>query len=187
MKRMNGGTRVITLRDYMDGAEGWGREQGRQVFQRLLDTVEADPNCTMFRVSMRGVERADISFASETLVELARRFRGSKGFCLVDLSDQDVKENYEAAAARKTQPLIVWRGKTASVIGAQPSQGTRQALEFALKRPRTRAAEFAVDTSDMTIANASMKFKQLWEQGFLLREESAADTGGVEYIYQRIG
>ena len=39
----------------------------------------------------------------------------------------------------------------------------------------------------MTIANASMKFKQLWEQGFLLREESAADSGGMEYVYSRIG
>jgi len=184
---MNERTRVIALRDHMDDGQGWGREQGRQVFQRLLDAVEAVPQCAVFRVSMRGVQRADISFASETLVELARRFRGLKGFCLVDLSDQDVKENYEAAAARKTQPLIVWNGRAASVLGAQPSQGTRDAFEFALQRPRTRAAEFVAERSGMTIANASMKFKQLWEQGFLLREESAADTGGVEYVYSRIG
>jgi predicted transcriptional regulator len=32
-----------------------------------------------------------------------------------------------------------------------------------------------------------MKFKQLWEQGFLLRRESVADSGGVEFVYQRIG
>lgn len=178
---------MITLRDYMDDGQGWGREQGREVFQRLLAAVEAAPERDVFRVSMRGVERADISFASETLVELARRFRGSKGFCLVDLSDPDVKENYEAAAARKAQPLIVWVDKTATVIGAQPSQGTREALDFALQRPRTRAAEFVADKPGMTIANASMKFKQLWEQGFLLREESVADTGGVEYVYSRIG
>lgn len=177
---------MIALRDYMDDGQGWGREQGRQVFRRLLDTVDASPDCTVFRVSMRGVERADISFASETLVELARRFRGRKGFCLVDLADPDVKENYEAAAARKAQPLIVWTGGGVQVLGAQPSQGTRDALEFALKRPHTRAAEFVMERSGMTIANASMKFKQLWEQGFLLREESAADSGGVEYVYRRI-
>jgi hypothetical protein len=184
---MNEGTRVIALRDHMDDAQGWGREQGRQVFQRLLDTVEAASDCAVFRVSMRGVDRADISFASETLVELARRFRGVKGFCLVDLEDPDVKENYEAAAARKGQPLIVWTGGTALVLGTQPSQGARDALEFALQRPRTRAAQFLAERPGMTIANASMKFKQLWEQGFLLREESAADSGGVEYVYHRIG
>jgi predicted transcriptional regulator len=31
-----------------------------------------------------------------------------------------------------------------------------------------------------------MKFKQLWEQGFLLRQESTADSGGLEYVYRRI-
>jgi predicted transcriptional regulator len=31
-----------------------------------------------------------------------------------------------------------------------------------------------------------MKFKQLWEQGFLLRQESSADSGGVEYLYRLI-
>jgi hypothetical protein len=181
------GIRVIALREHMDDGQGWGREQGRQVFRRLLDTVEAGPDCAVFRVSMRGVDRADISFASETLVELARRFRGQKGFCLADLSDPDVKENFDAAAARKAQPLIVWTRGTAALIGARPSQGTRDALEFALGRPQTRAAEFVAEKSGMTIANASMKFKQLWEQGFLLREESAAGSGGVEYVYTRIG
>jgi hypothetical protein len=186
MNTMNGRTCVIVLRDHMDDGQGWGREEGRQVFQRLLDTVEAAWDCSVFRVSMRGVDRADISFASETLVELARRFRRVKGFCLVDLTDLDVKENFEAAAARKAQPLIVWTGEIASVLGVQPSQGARDALDFALQRPQTRAAEFVAERSGLTIANASMKFKQLWEQGFLLREESAADSGGVEYVYSRI-
>jgi hypothetical protein len=184
---MKGSIRVIALRDYMDDSQGWGREQGRQVFHRLLDTVEATSDCAVFRISMRGVDRADISFASETLVELARRFRGQKGFCLVDLTDLDVKENFDVAAARKAQPLIVWASGTAVVVGVQPRPGTRDALEFALRRPQTRAAEFVAEKPGITISNASMKFKQLWEQGFLLREETAADTGGVEYVYARIG
>jgi predicted transcriptional regulator len=53
-------------------------------------------------------------------------------------------------------------------------------------RPQTRAAEFAAEKG-ISIANASMKFKQLWDQGFLLRRESTSDTGGVEFVYQRIG
>jgi predicted transcriptional regulator len=73
------------------------------------------------------------------------------------------------------------------LIGTEPKQGCREAFQFALQRPNARAAEFAVSKKDMSIANASMKFKQLWEHGFLLRQESAADSGGVEYVYQRIG
>jgi hypothetical protein len=178
---------VIALRDFMDGPEGWGRAQGRETYRRLLDFVEAHPGVMVFRVSMRGVRRADISFASETLVELARRYRGAKGFCIVDLSDPDLLENWEAAAAKKGQPILVWNDDAARPIGAAPTQGTREALAFALARPTVRAAEFAQATERMSIANASTKFKQLWEQGFLLRRESAAESGGVEYTYHRIG
>jgi hypothetical protein len=178
---------LIELRDFMNEPEGWGRAQGREVYRRLLDFVEANPDVMVFRVSVKGVRRIDISFASETLVELARRYRGSKGFCLVDLDDADMTENWEAAAAKKSQPLMVWVGNKGRIIGASPSEGNREAMAFALKRPNARAAEFAEDRPGMSIANASTKFKQLWEQGFLLRRESAADSGGVEFVYQRIG
>lgn len=187
MKPMNERPSVIVLRELMEGAEGWGREQGRAVFQQLLEKVEAAPGCILFKVSLRGVERADISFASETLVELARRFRSEKGFYLVDVANEDLAENIEAAATRKVQPLLVWSKGSGRVLGPEPSQGTRDTLQFALERPQTRAAEYVAERPGMTIANASMKFKQLWQQGFLLREESAADSGGMEYVYRRIG
>jgi hypothetical protein len=183
---MNEGVRVLALRDVMTKDEGWGREQGREVYQRMLRFVEDSPGVQIFRVSMKGVKRLDISFSSETVVELARRFRGKKGFCLIDLADRDLMENIDAAAEKKEQPILVWHGKSANLIGAAPSEGAREAFQFAMGRPQTRASEFAARRG-ISIANASMKFRQLWEQGFLLRRESAADTGGVEFVYQRIG
>lgn len=174
------------MRDFMDNEEGWGRSDGRIVYQRLLAFVESSPGQPVFRVAVEGVRRLDISFASETLVELARRYRGSKGFCFTDLADADMEENWDAAAMRKTQPLTTWLGGDVDILGVKPSQGNRDALTFALARQAVRAAEFAEATPAMSIANASSKFKQLWEQGFLLRQESAADTGGVEFLYSRI-
>jgi hypothetical protein len=171
----------------MDEAQGWGRASGREVYQRLLHHVEEKPGVMVFKVSMKGVKRIDISFASETVVELAKRFRGSKGFCFVDLIDPDLIENWGAAAAKKGQPIMVWHGPEGRVIGVKPSQGNREAMAFALGRPQVRAAEFAQSVPGMSIANASTKYKQLWEQGFLLRRESVADSGGVEYLYSRIG
>jgi hypothetical protein len=184
---MNEDVRVLALREIMDRPEGWGRAQGREVYQRLLRSVEETPGTVVFKISMKDVKRVDISFASETVVEIARRYRGTKGFCLVDLTDPDLIENWDAAAARKGQPLLVWEGRTGRLIGAEPSQGCREAFQFALRHPTVRAAEFAESKDDMTIANASMKFKQLWEQGFLLRQESVANSGGVEFVYQRVG
>ena len=187
MASMNERVVVLPLRDFMDRPEGWGRNEGRNVYQRMLNFVEGNPGITAFKVSMKDVQRIDISFASETIVELARRYRRSKGFCLIDLIDEDMIENLDAAAVRKEQPILVWRGKSARLVGMEPSEGNREAFQFALGRACSRAAEFASERRGMSIANASMKFKQLWDQGFLLRREAAADTGGVEYIYHRIG
>jgi hypothetical protein len=187
MKIINEGARVLALREFMNRPEGWGRDQGREVYQRMLRFVEASPGTMIFKLSMRGVQRIDISFASETVVELARRYRGSKGFCLIDLTDRDLIENLDAAAEKKGQPILLWHGRSADLIGPEPSEGAREAFQFAMARPQSRATEFATARKGMSIANASMKFKQLWEQGFLLRRESVADSGGVEFVYHRIG
>jgi hypothetical protein len=177
----------LSLLAFMGAPQGWGREQGREVYNKLLRFVESRAGANVFLVSVKGVSRVDISFASETIVELARRFRGTKGFPFVDLTDPDMIENWEAAAERKKQPLILKSNSSYRVIGLQPTQGTADALQFALSRPTCRAAEFASANPNVSISNASMKFKQLWEQGFLLRYEAVAESGGVEYIYCRIG
>jgi hypothetical protein len=184
---MNENVKMLPLREFMGRSEGWGRNEGRNVYQRMLEYVERNPGTIVFKVSMKDVKRIDISFASETIVELARRYRRTKGFCVTDLSDEDLIENLDAAAVKKDQPILVWRGKSARLVGMEPSEGTREAFQFALSRTEARAAEFASEKKGMSIANASMKFKQLWEQGFLLRREAAAETGGVEFIYHRIG
>jgi hypothetical protein len=183
---MNESARVLPLLELMGRPECWGRSEGREVHQRLLEFVERNAGTVVFRISMKGVKRMDISFASETIVEVARRYRRTKGFCVVDLSDTDLIENLDAAAEKKEQPIVIWGEKTSMVVGRQPSEGLREAFQFAMSRIRCRAAEFA-SKKEMSIANASMKFKQLWEQGFLLRSESTADTGGVEFIYHCIG
>lgn len=165
---------------------GWGRPQGRAVFQELVSFVEGRPGQLIFRLSMEGVKQIDSSFASEAIVELIKRYRGERGICLVDLHNADIEFNIGLAAAKVSIPVAVWEDGAVKVIGWQPSAGNRDALDFALTHRQARAAEFA-DEADLSIANASTKFKQLWEQGFLMRNEGAADSGGVEFIYQRIG
>lgn len=184
---MNENAAKIRLTDCMEDSEGWGRSQGRDVYQKLIDFVESHPGISVFRISLEGVKRVDYSFASETVIELARRYRMNKGFCFIDLIDSNMLENWDAAAERKNQPIMVWEGDRPRVIGLQPSQGNLGAFNFALERPAVRAAEYSSSITGMSIANASSKFKQLWEQGFLLRREDASGSGGIEYTYSRIG
>lgn len=174
----------------MEEEEGWGRACGREVYPRLVDYVESHPGVLVFKISLEGVKRIDLSFASETVVELARRYRGKKGFCFIDLTNPDMRENWDAAADRKELPLMVWEDeKHGQVIGRKPSAGLVDPLQFALNRTQTKAADYVASRKKdkLTIANASMKFKQLWQQGILLRREEKAPSGGVEYTYQRIG
>lgn len=170
----------------MDGEIGWGRPHGRVVQERIVTFIEDRPNQQVFKLSMEGVKQIDGSFFSEAIVAVLRRYRGTKGICLVDVTDQDILFNLDTVAARAGVPVPVWIDGSIEIIGGQPSQGNRDALQFALERPQARAAEFA-EKAGFSIANASTKFKQLWEQGFLMRSESAADSGGVEFVYRRIG
>ena len=172
----------MPLAEFMDRPDGWGRCQGRELYQRLLVFVEDNPGTVVFRISMKDVERMDISFASEAIVELAKRFRRGKGFCFVDLTNADLIENIDAACVKKDQPMVVIGYGGVYLIGLNPSEGTREALEFAMSRPQARASEFAAKKG-ISLANASMKLKKLWDQGFLLRREAIAETGGVEYVY----
>jgi hypothetical protein len=172
----------------MDGETiAWGRPQGRSVFEKLVSFVEKHPGQLLFKLSMEGVERIDGSFASEAIVELVRRYVGIKGICLTELADDENRFNIDLAARRMNVPVAVWNGGAIEMIGGQPSSGTREALDFVLSRSEARAADFVGVRTNVSIANASTKFKQLWEQGFLMRSESAADSGGVEFLYRRIG
>jgi len=187
MKQMKQKQDTIRLLELMGHPDGWGRAQGREVYQSLVGFVEARPGVMVLRVSLAGVRRVDISFASETVVELARRYRGVKGVCLTDLTDLDMLENWDAAARKASQPLMVQESDgELRTLGLEPSPGNLGAFKFALERTSARASEFAAATK-VSITNASTKFKQLWEQGFLLRRENLAPSGGVEFEYFRIG
>ncbi len=183
MKQLEG--QFLPLGKFMDRPEGWGRQQGRTVYQRLLQFVEENPGSVIFLISLTGVQRMDISFASEAIVELVLRFRRSKGFSIIDPVNADLTENIDAACLKKNQPITVLENQQIKMIGPKPSEGTREALEFVMDRPYARASDLATE-GGVSLNNASMKLKKLWDQGFLLRQEKASDSGGVEFIYYRI-
>src|SRR5258708_36082087 len=99
----------ITLRDYMPGPDGWGYMMGRQVHQRLREVVEAHPEEIVFSLSLRGMEHTNASFPRESVVELARSYRGRCAFCVIHAIDRDLVENWAAAALQREQPLTSWQ------------------------------------------------------------------------------
>lgn len=173
---------TIRLRDLMTRDDGWGTEEGHEVYFRLIRAVEKNASTLVFRISLAGVRRTDASFPRESVVEVARRYRKKVGFCLVDVESNDLLDNWDAAAVKKEQPMFVWRSQRPQLIGPQPSPGVADVLKLLVKAERIRATEVA-DKLSLKIANASMKLKQLWEQGYVLRTEDSADSGGIEFTY----
>ena len=105
---------TMRLRDHMASDDGWGNKPGVLVHQKLVRVVEEMPQVVMFRVSLEGVRCVDVSFARESVVRLAERYRGRKGFCLVhlDAADgieiEDILDNWRLAAIDLQQPMTVW-------------------------------------------------------------------------------
>ena len=175
----------IRLRDYMPREDGWGHDEGRLVYSKLLSLVEANPATLVFAISLEGVRRTDASFPRESVVELAKRYRGFRGFCLVDVPDQDLLDNWEAAATKRVQPIVVWDGDKYRIIGPPPSEGNHKMFNYVSCVPSTTAGT-AASALDYLVPNASNKLKQLWLEGYILRRERTAPSGGVEFEYFRI-
>lgn len=176
---------LIRLRDYIETDSPWGNDQGKSTFPKLKGVVEGNPSELVFSISLKGIRRTDASFPRESVVQLAKYYRGSRGFCLVDIQNQDLIDNWDAAAAKLGQPVIIWNGEEYRLIGPQPSEGIRKLVAFVLSVPVTTTNEAAKHLG-IKIPNASNKLKKMWEEGYVLRRERTASTGGVEHEYFRI-
>lgn len=177
---------VQLLRNLTLASECWGQVAGEKIGQVLINRIAAAPDDPIWRLSLKGVTRIDVTFASRALVGVVQHFLASRRVCLVDLESEDVFANIAAAAERKGVPLTIWRGDRADVLGPAPSATARSALAFALGCGQTFARDLAV-AQDMSITNASTRLRHLWERGYLMREEVRAPSGGCEFAYAPIG
>lgn len=174
----------LRLTDFLRGeAEAWGNDRGREVFGQLLAVVEQHPGVLVFEISLDGIRRTDASFPRESVVELARRFRKQVAFVVTDATNEDLLFNWDAAAAKKEQPLFVkGAGGSWRILGPQLSSAKERLLEHVMKHKKVRTAQVAADLF-LKISNASTQLRDLWESGYVLRREEVADTGGVEFVY----
>jgi hypothetical protein len=183
---MNRNRRSYSLANLMVPPEGWGRALGQRIAVALKARIEEGPADELFCLSLKNVRQMDVTFAGVVIAGTVKHYLGAKGICLTDLADLDLAENIAAAAHRAGVPIAAWNGQVGQILGPAPTAGTRDALAFAMERPDVRARDVA-EAHKLSVANASTKLKQLWEQGYLLRGEGSAPSGGTEYVYCRIG
>lgn len=121
-------TQTLRLRDYMESDDCWGNKPGQLVHQKLIRVVEGQPQVVMFWMSLQGIRCVDVSFARESVINLAKRYRGQRGFCLVDIEAtddieiEDILDNWRLAAIGQQQPMTVWTDDGPRIIGPQPTK-----------------------------------------------------------------
>ncbi|MBT3880918.1 MAG: DNA-binding protein [Candidatus Scalindua sp.] len=175
----------IYLNEYINGDHAFGNKEGKKVFQKLQDYISSCPNQKIFGVSLKKVKATDASFPRESVVSLAKLYKGEKGFYLCDFSSPDIVDNWHYAAQAKQQSLIVMSGGGYDLIGPEITSSTKKLLDFIMSEGTVTTAMVSTKF-DVSIQNASAKLKKLFEQGLLLGSKETAESGGLEFVYTAI-
>lgn len=183
---MNQKITLVPLREFTRDDHPFGNVQGKDVFRKLVEFVESHPATVVFGISLEGIEATDASFPRESVVAVAKKFRGERGFYLSGIKDRDLLDNWDYAARAKEQPLVAWLGEECRIIGPEVGPSSKQLLDYMKARGVATAAKIA-EALQISVPNASTKLKKLVDQGFILRMEDAAESGGIEFIYSFIG
>ncbi|MES2928598.1 MAG: DNA-binding protein [Pseudomonadota bacterium] len=183
---MNQNSVIVKLVTFTSSTTPFGNVEGKDVFRKLVDLVGSRPHTKVFGFSLEGIEATDASFPRESVVALAKHYRGERGVFLTDLQDRDLIDNWTYAARAKDQPLAIWGNEGFEIIGPELSLSARTLVEYVYTRGETLASQAAADL-DLSVANASTRLKTLATTGYLLRVEEAAESGGIEFKYQAIG
>lgn len=176
----------IQLLDLTNSSHPFGNAQGKEIFRKICDIVDKNPRTIVFGISLAGIEATDASFPRESVIAAAKYYRGQHWFFLTDLNDRDLIDNWKYAAQAKQQPLVLWHHDDSfEVIGPDISSSASELVEYVLRNRKVSAAKAAADL-DLSVPNASTRLKKLVSDGYFLRNEDIADTGGIEYTYEAI-
>lgn len=176
---------IITLRNFTKDAHPFGNVQGKDIFQELKSVVDNNSLVEVFGISLAGIEMSDASFPRESVIAIAKQYRGDKGFYLTDVSNSDLIDNWQYGAQAKEQPLVIWSDSDYKIIGPTMSKSTQSLVEFVLNKLSVTAAQVASEF-DLSIPNASTRLKNLFKSGYILRSEKVAESGGKEFFYKAI-
>jgi predicted transcriptional regulator len=182
---MNQEPAVAELLKITEKEHPFGNRDGRTAFQKLSKFVEDRPGTDIFGISLRGIQATDASFPRESVILLAKQYRGEKWFFLTDFRNRDLIDNWDYAAKAKDQPLVIWTGPSFEIIGPTLTPAARELVEYVLTNEAVLASQAAADLG-ISVPSASTRLKTLVQQGYIMRVEDVAESGGIEFRYRAI-
>lgn len=176
---------LIKLIDFLGEPYAYGNDEGRKIFSLLQDLIAQHPDEKVFGISLKGIEVTDASFPRESIVSLAKMYKGEKGFYVCDFASQDLLDNWGYAAQAKAQPVIIKKGKGYELIGPPVTDTSRALLDIVMKEGVVTTALIAHKLK-VSAQNASAKMKKLLDLGLVLASKETAESGGLEFVFTAI-
>ncbi|MES2729496.1 MAG: helix-turn-helix domain-containing protein [Pseudomonadota bacterium] len=176
---------LIQLLDYLQDSYPYGNDEGRRIFSQMQDLIAKHPDEKIFGISLKGVQVTDASFPRESIVSLAKMYKGEKGFYLCDFASQDLLDNWSYAAQAKVQPIIIKKGKGYELIGPPVTDTSKALLDIVMKEGTVTTSVIAEELN-VSPQNASAKMKKLLDLGLVLASKEAAESGGLEFVFTAI-
>lgn len=183
MKQKN---HILDVRKYTDSPNPYGTTRGRMAHTLLVNDIDALPRASEVGISLANIESADVSFFRECIIYSVKRFIRERSFYICNVADEDLIANLHGAALSGEQPLTCWVGEQCRFIGPETSSANQTMLDFVIRKHKTTTAE-AASFLKISVQNASTRLKRLAEEGYLLRSEESAESGGKEFIYKIVG
>lgn len=158
-------------------------EQGRVAFTKV-DTVLRDRSEAIVELDFSEVQRLDVSFARELIVNLLRKYGSARGFFATHLANESLRENIDAAMLKSGAALLVRSGKTSvQVLGMPLKEHLRATLDVVAKQGVTTSKAVAAEFKGLALTACINRLKALVDAGLIMRTEGAADSGGKEFSY----
>ena len=175
----------INLKDYTKEDLVFGNALGREVYQKLYDYISSIPNEDIFEISLEGIRATDASFPRESVINLAKNYKGEKAFFITNAMNDDILDNWAYGSRAKKLPLISWKNNTYKIIGEELTDNMRALLDFIMENNRVTSSAVS-KKFDISTQNANAKLKKLLELGLVLASKEPSETGGLEYIFKAI-
>lgn len=175
---------MIKLIDFTNGKDQpFGNIQGRETFKLLLDFLDNHPEELVIELSLFGIKATDASFPRESVLSIAKQFKGERWIILRDFSTADLLDNWDYAAKAKDHNMIVVKDGKPAFIGPKLTDSNRELLLFVFSRGSISTATVA-KSLDISVQNASTRLKKLVSEGLIMRSEETALSGGIEFMYK---
>lgn len=176
---------ILKLCELIGDSTAFGNDEGRLVYQKLLEELDKHPEKNIIGISLEGVKRTDASFPRESVISLAKSRNGEKGFFLEGFASRDLMDNWDYAAKAKGQTMIVYDNNDYRLIGNEINAGAKELLDYVMRNKTVTTSKVA-DVFGISAQNASAKLKKLLSLGLVLGAKQAAESGGMEFVFSSI-